>query len=233
MRKLSVVIAIAIGLGLVAQAAGSTASDIRPPTAKVEGATLTKLTKRFFFFDGAIPVVDGSHPSLDVGAVDCSIGQSSKKLWFLAGVFDLDSDLEKSCVVPKSATLYVPIISWVCSPELFDGEDLDECLADGLELNALLDLSLTVDGVTLDTEALAAYQVQTGGFDLPLVEDSIWEYTLGLELGDSISFGTDAFAALVGPLSVGEHEIVVTYRSEEFGFEGSLTYHLTAAPLKK
>ncbi len=84
--------------------------------------------------------------------------------------------------------------------------------------------------MTLGTEELQAYQVQTGGFELPLAEDNIWEYAFGLVLGDSISFGSDAFGALVGPLSVGAHEIVVTYGSEEFGFEGSLTYHLTVVP---
>ncbi len=232
MRILIAVIAVAVGLGLVTQAAGSVASDIKAPTAKVDGATLTKWTKRFFFYDGAISVVDGSHPALDDGDVDCSIGQTSRKVWFLETAPSLTSDFERRCAVPKGTVLYVPVFQWFCSEEI-DGQPIPECLAFGDEIFSIVELELRVDGVTLDNAALQAYRVQTGIFELPLAEDSFWEFAFGVELDDSITFASDAIGALVGPLSQGEHEIEVSAASEEFGFEGSLTYHLTVAPLKK
>lgn len=231
MRKALVVLVVVTGLALAAQASGTATSEIRSPTAKVEGATLTKWTKRFFLFDGAIPVVDGSHPAIDTGDVDCSLGQTSRKVWFLETSFDLGADVERRCAVPKGTTLYVPVIQWICSPELFDGEPIPDCLAAADFSN--VDLSLTVDGATLDDEALQEYRVLTGEFELPLAEDSIWEYAFGLELGDSISFASEAVGALVGPLSLGGHEIVVSYASEEFGFAGSITYALTVVPKTK
>jgi hypothetical protein len=35
---------------------------------------------------------------------------------------------------------------------------------------------------------------------------------------------------LVGPLSVGSHEIVIDSKAEEFGIDSTLTYHLTVVP---
>jgi hypothetical protein len=229
MRRYLIALALIASLALAAQASGTAANDIRPPTAKVEGATLQKLTKRFFIFDGVIPVVDGSHPALDLGEVDCSIGQPSRKLWFLETGPLGNGDFERSCTVAKATTLYVPHLQSTCSPE-FDGVPVDECLAGADDIHAAFDLSLTVDGVTLDDDDLEQYRTSTGEFEIPLADDNIWEVFFGTEFGESLTFGSDAIGVLVGPLSVGSHEIVIDSKAEEFGIDSTLTYHLTVVP---
>jgi hypothetical protein len=229
MRRYLLVLVLLAGLALVAQASGSVEDSIRPPTAKFDGATLKKLTKRFFLFDAAIPVVDGSHPALDLGEVDCGIGQTSRRLWFLETGPLGDGDFERSCTVAKSTTLYVPHLQWICSPE-FDGVAVDECLAGADDGHAAFDLTLIVDGVTLDDDELEPYRTSNGEFEIPLPEDNIWEAFFGTEFGDSLTFGADAIGVLVGPLPVGSHEIAIVSKSEEFGIDTTLTYHLTVVP---
>lgn len=232
MKRALLAAALVAGLALASTASGTGPGHILPPTAKSHGLTLEKLTRGFFVFDAAIPVLDGSHPALDVGDVDCGLGQWSRGVWFLETTPDLAGDFERRCTVPKGVTLYVPVFQWFCSEE-FDGVPIPECLAQGQEGFDLIDFELKVDGVTLDDAALEAYRVQTGVFELPLVEDSFWEFVVGVELDDSITFASDAIGALVGPLPQGEYEIVVSASSEAFEFAGSLTYKITAAPLKK
>jgi hypothetical protein len=232
MRRALLITGLVAALVLSTQALGAEPSPIRPPTAKAEGADLGKWAKRFFFYDAAIPVVDGSHPAFDVGDVDCSLGQFSRGVWLLETTPDLNGDFERRCDVPKGTTLYVPVFQWWCSEEL-DGIPDDECFAETDGILDLIDLRLEVDGVVLDDAALEAYRAKTGSFELPLVENSFWEYVFDTELDDSITFAADAFGALVGPFRDSEHVIVVSQRSEELGFEGSLTYRINVTPFKK
>ena len=187
MRKALLALALVACCALMFQTAVS--AGVAPPAAKSHGASLGDWAKRFFLFDGAIPVVDGSHPAL-----------------------------------------YVPIFQWVCSPDIFPGESIAECLAQADGAFDVVETSLTVDGKTLDDEALEAYRAETGTFTLPLAPDNFWEVAFGVELGSSITFAADAIGVLVSPLSVGTHTIVISAASEEFGFAGELTYGITVAP---
>ena len=225
LRALALVGAIAL---LAVQAAGA---NVLPPQAKPHGADLGEWAERFFVFDASIPVVDDSHPAIDVGDVDCGIGQNGKA-WFLETSPDLNADIERRCSIPTGTMLYVPVFQWFCAPEL-DGVPIPECLDQADDAFAAIELSLTVDGVTIGNDRLQDYRATTGTFELSLVEDSYWEWFLGIELDDSISFAADAIGALVSPLPVGEHEIVISFTSDEFGFDGSVTYVLDVRPGKK
>ena len=209
----------------------TSAAAAPPPQSKKGGADLSEWAKRFFVFDASIPVVNGSHPALDEGDVDCSLGQSGK-VWFLETAPGVAGDFERRCSIPSGTKLYVPVFQWFCAPEL-DGIPIADCLVDADAAFADIDVGLTVDGKTLDDAALDAYRAEVDAFDLPLVEDSYWEFTTGLELDDSLEFGADVVGVLLHPLSVGTHVIVVTYGSQAFGFEGSLTYRITVTPGKK
>ena len=227
MRKALLALLLAAVCALMFQTAVS--AGVAPPTAKSHGASLGEWAKRFFEFDGAIPVVNGSHPALEDGAVDCSRGQAGK-VWFLETAPSLEGDFERRCTIPTGTALYVPVFQWVCSPEIFAGESLADCLAQADGAFADVELSLSVDGKTLDDAALEAYRAETGPFTLPLAADNFWEFAFGVELGSSISFAADAIGAIVSPLSVGTHTIVVSASSEQFGFDGELTYVITVAP---
>ena len=227
MRRAIAACVLVTCLGLIAASAGA-AANVLPPQANAGGGSLSDWAKRFFIFDAAIPVVNDSHPALDAGDVDCSIGQSGN-VWFLETTPDVVGDFERRCSIPTGTKLYVPVFQWVCA-EALDLIPVAECLPQADAFLQELDLSLTVDGETLDRAALDAYRAATGVFQLPLVEDSYWEWLTGVELADSIEFGSDAIGVLLHPLSVGTHEIVVTYASETFGFGGSLTYRITVTP---
>ena len=229
MRRATAACVLLLSLALVSAGAGTAATAL-PPQANAGGASLAELAKQFFIFDAAFSVVDDAHPALDVGAVDCSLGQSGNT-WFLETTPDVVGDFERSCSVPTGTKLYVPIFQWVCA-EALDLIPVADCLLDADAFMAEIELSLTLDGETLDREALEAYRAQTGIFQLPLAEDSYWEWLTGAELGDSIEFGSDAIGVLLAPLSVGTHVIVVSYSSDTFGFAGSLTYRITVTPGK-
>ena len=227
MRKALLALALVACGSLMFQPAVS--AGVAPPAAKSHGASLGDWAKRFFLFDGAIPVVDGSHPALDAGDVDCGLGQSGK-VWFLETAPSLEGDFERRCTIPVGTALYVPIFQWVCSPDIFPGESIAECLAQADGAFDVVETSLTVDGKTLDDEALEAYRAETWPFTLPLAPDNFWEVAFGVELGSSITFAADAIGVLVSPLSAGTHTIVISAASEEFGFAGELTYVITVAP---
>lgn len=204
-----------------------TRAHVLPPTSRAYGASLAEWAKRYFLFDAAIPVVDGSHPGIDVGDVDCSIGQRGH-VWFLETVSELVGEFERRCSVPFGTVLYIPVIQLVCSPEIF-GEEAAACLAPANDAYEAVDLTLIVDGVTLEDSELERYRASTGVFDLPLVEDSYWEYFFG-ELPDSVEFASDAVGVLTTPLLFGRHEIVIKFASEAFGIDGTLTYTISVAP---
>ncbi len=171
MRKALLALLLAAVCALMFQTAVS--AGVAPPTAKSHGASLGEWAKRFFAFDGAIPVVNGSHPALEDGAVDCSRGQAGK-VWFLETAPSLEGDFERRCTIPTGTALYVPVFQWVCSPEIFAGEPLADCLAQADGAFADVELSLSVDGKTLDDAALEAYRAETGPFTLPLAADNFW-----------------------------------------------------------
>lgn len=227
MRKTLLALLLVAACALTFQTAVS--AGVAPPGAMPHGTSLGGWAKGFFLFDGAIPVVDGSHPALDAGDVDCSRGQSGKT-WFLETAPSLDGDFERRCTVPTGTTLYVPVFQWFCSPDIFPGESLDDCLAQADDAFDVVDVALTVDGRTLGDDALEAYRAETGAFTLPLAPANFWEVAFGVELGSSISFAADAIGVPLPPLSVGTHTIVVSVASEEFGFAGALTYVITVAP---
>jgi hypothetical protein len=229
MSTFSRLVTVAAVLTVTTLTARDGLGKVRPPNAHAHGAKkLGKWLKRFFVWDGAIPVVNGSHPGLDLGDVDCSLGQSGK-VWFLSTAPSLDVALERRCSVPAGKKLYVPILSWVCPPDL-SGRPVEVCLAEADGVFDAVDLSLAVDGASLDDAALDAYRALTGRFDLPLVDDSFWDVFCGCDVGTSLDFAADGIGALVGPLSVGPHEIVIGYQSGAFGFAGSLTYRITVTP---
>ena len=227
MKRLRTLVAVA-AFSLVA--ATMTSAAILPPNDRGHD-DLAKWAKKFFVFDAAIPVVNGSHPALDEGDVDCSLGQHGKT-WFLETAPGLDGDFERRCSVPEGTRLYVPVFQWLCSPDL-DGQEVSDCLLDADDTFGVIDLTVSVDGVVLDDAALEQYRAATGSFELPLVEDSYWEFVTGLELGESIEFGADAYGVLVDQLAAGQHVIRVSATSTEFEFDGSLTYTITVEPKKK
>ena len=217
-------------LALFAAAAAGTA-NVLPPQAKAGGASLSEWAKRFFVFDAAIPVVNGSHPALDDGDVDCSVGQTGN-VWFLETAPDIAGSFERRCSIPSGTRLYVPVFQWFCAPEI-DGNPVAPCLVEADAAFDEIEVGLTVDGESFDDAALEAYRAETGAFELPLVEDSFWETLTGLELDNSLEFGADVVGVLLHPLSVGAHEIVLTYAADAFGFEGTLTYRITVTPGKR
>ena len=227
-RALTALVLVSTVALLAVQAGGA---NVLPPQANTHGADLGEWAKRYFVFDASIPVVNDSHPGIDVGDVDCSLGQTGK-VWFLETSPDIDGDIERRCSIPTGTTLYMPVFQWICFPEV-DGVPIPECLAQADDIFAAVEGTLTVDGVTIPYDRLLDYRATTGAFDLPLVEDSFWEWLTGLELGDSMSFASDAIGVLISPLSVGEHEIVLTFSSDAFGFDGSVTYSIDVTPGKK
>ena len=136
----------------------TTAAAAPPPQAKKGGADLSEWAKRFFVFDASIPVVNGSHPALDVGDVDCSLGQSGK-VWFLETAPGIPGDFERRCSIPSGTKLYVPVFQWFCAPEL-DGIPVADCLVDADAAFADIDVGLTVDGNTLDHRGADAYRAE-------------------------------------------------------------------------
>jgi hypothetical protein len=101
----------------------------------------------------------------------CGLGQHGS-IWFLTTVSAPVETTTRRCTVPYGATLFVPVVSAVCSP--FPGETLEENVQLCRELvDPFNKLSLTVDGKNRSN--LIERRAQSVGFRAWNPEDNFWD----------------------------------------------------------
>jgi hypothetical protein len=174
----------------------------------------------------SIPV--NNNPILDTTGAYCDVAQSGGPVFYLNSTF-FGPFLTRSCTVPASKALLVPLAVWECSnieSDPFHGEnpqDMRECAgigADGIGVNTL---KLTVDGKKVS--GLKRMRAQSPYYYFTIPTDNI------LGLSDTSGYSvSDGYMVMLKPLSRGHHVI-----HAEGGFVsgplagalGGVTYYLT------
>ena len=217
----SVLIAVLLGLvaaghetpaGLAQEATPVAAGVVLPPDAEVDGLDLAGWSVRSWQWFFSLP--QDVNPFFDATGEICGYGQSGP-VFFLAGA---EGSLERSCVVPEGAYVFVPLLGSECStvePPPFFGRDeaeLRACASNAVDMaEGAVDMSamrLTVDGETIAD--LSRYRAATPRFALWLPDDNL----LGSDqrVADSVA---DGYQVMLSPLSEGEHELVISIPGPE------------------
>jgi hypothetical protein len=207
-------IAIAPGsrVGLAQEATPETAGAVLLPDAEVAGLDLAEWSTRSWQWFFSLP--QAVNPYFDESGESCGYGQSGP-VFFLAGA---ERSLERLCVVPEGAYVFVPLLGSECStvePPPFFGRDeaqLRACARNAVAMaEGAFDMTamrLTVDGETIAD--LSPYRVATPRFALWLPDDNL----LGSEqrVADSVA---DGYQVMLSPLGEGEHELVISIPGPE------------------
>jgi hypothetical protein len=228
----SVLVAVLIGLaagpqipsGFAQEATPGATGVALPPGAEIDGLDLGAWSARSWQWFFSLP--EEVNPFFDATGEICGYGQSGP-VFFLAGSF---VSVERSCVIPEGAHVLVPLIGSECStvesPPFFgrDEDELRRCASEAVDqAESAVDMStmaLTVDGETIAD--LAAYREATPLFRLWLPEENL----LGSEqtVAESVA---DGYQVILSPLSLGEHEVVITIPGPQDVGSVTITYALT------
>jgi hypothetical protein len=228
-RTLVTICSLMTVLGLASSSATFAAQDatpspgveVLPPEAEVAGANLGEWSGRSWQWFFSIP--QETNPFFDETGALCGYGQFGP-VFFLAGA---EHSLERSCIVPLGAHIFVPLVGSACStvepPPFFgrDEADLTRCATDAVNhAESVFDMTamtLSVDGQAL--ENLTDYRAVTPLYTLWLPEDNL----LGSpkRVADSVA---DGYQVMIGPLAEGEHVVEITLPGPE---TVAITYRLT------
>ena len=228
MRVSAYILSATVALTALSLAAvGAATAGVLPPNAELQGKPLASWARAYFAWEAAIPTNGPQkHPALASGNVDCSYAQNSK-VWFLETGQDGG---ERRCSIPPGTALFVPVVYWVCDPDL-DGVDFPTCIKQGQEKLPNVVSVLTVDGLATKT---SRWLTDTGKFRLALAGESLWD-TKTKKLGASTLFQAAGVGVLLTPLSTGLHTIRVSVDLDGAGSgkPQAISYKITVGPSKK
>jgi hypothetical protein len=226
MRHLLVLlVAVLLAVPVTADAQDATpveSGGILPPDAMVDGLGLGEWHAHFWQWTYSLPVDVFGDATGDL----CGVGQHGP-VFFLTIA---PRSVERACTVPNEAVLFVPVANNECStvedPPFYgaDEAELRACAQENIDRDReqwLPGAGLTVDGAAVGD--LSAYRAATPLFQLVLLPNP----ATGTPGGVAQSVG-DGYAALVGPLSEGEHMIEVSSPDGQGGFN-RITYRLMVA----
>ncbi|MBD2168421.1 hypothetical protein H6G64_31775 [Calothrix sp. FACHB-156] len=115
---------------------------------------------------------DDQQPNYDPTGQKCAIGQAPNgKVWFLGGVVNVSSTVERKCIIPENKFIFFPILNGECSKIEGNGSnvnDLRKCatqLINGVDPKSIK--------VTLNNKDLPFYRVQSPPFNFTLPDNNI------------------------------------------------------------
>ncbi|HEY6757668.1 MAG TPA: hypothetical protein VI037_09825 [Nitrososphaera sp.] len=172
---------------------------------------------------------EDTNPVADITGENCDKGQTGP-VWFLAGTFGGLN--ERNCVIPAGKSILFPVMNAACSkleyPELQTESELRTCAVSSND--AVTELTVTIDGQSINETQLRSTRVQSPLFDLNLPEGNIISGHQG-----STQAVSDGFWVFLSPLAPGAHEIhfrgaIVDYTTaSQNNFVTESLYHVTIA----
>lgn len=160
------------------------------------------------------------NPAVDKTGKYCSINQTNKNVWFLAGTFGNIIPINRKCTIPAGKAIFFPIL------EKEDSllEDLDLKTEEELKKRSreatdkLIHMEVTINGEKV--HRLENYRVQSEVFDSTFPEDNIYDLRPGLTRSVC-----DGYWLFIKPLEAGKHYI-------HFKGETSLNESFTLTQMK-
>jgi hypothetical protein len=155
----------------------------------------------------AFSIAASTNPISDTTGEYCQVAQSSGPVFYLNSAF-IGALVTRSCTVPASKALLVPIAGWECSsvepPPSYGAnpQDMRTCAAAAIDGVDPAKLKVTVDGASI--HGLKAFRAQSPFFTFATpAHDNI----LGLDGVTSASSVSDGYLVMLKPLSHGDHVV--------------------------
>jgi len=183
-------------------------------------------------------VLPDSHPGLDDGIVDCSIGQQGS-VWYLAGKIFFGGKVRRNCSVPEKTTLFFPLYNSVyinfatdptLTPNFCKGFTHDSLKALGeIKIKAWVDGRKVEDSDAHfeDSSIFSAQMIKPS-----LTESNLMAYLFGsteTEFPNWLASANCDFGwyKVVAPLSRGKHTIAWLVKSSTQGVLQNVEYQIT------
>ena len=179
---------------------------------------------------------DPNNPTLEPRAVDCSLNQPQRKVWFLAGTsFEPFTGAQRTCTVPTGTFLFFPLLHAACdnltppTQGVTDPTILGNCATDIINGVTVTSLTATVNGVPV-AQDLTQFRTKSPLFTFNAVADNPFA-PQGSPAGTGQAV-SDGFYVLLTPLPPGTHVITFGGAVSFTGgtFETSVTYTITVQP---
>jgi hypothetical protein len=183
---------------------------------------------------------DPNNPNPGIRAVDCSLNQQQRNVWFLAGTtFPPFTGVERTCTIPTGTSLFFPLLNAACdnltppTEGVTDPTILGDCATGIIDGVIITSLTATVDGVPV-AQDLTQFRVKSAPFTFTAVADNPFA-PQGSPAGTGLAV-SDGFYVLLTPMRPGEH--VITFGGSVMfegpqgpqTFETSVTYIITVQP---
>jgi hypothetical protein len=211
-------------LGVNNSSAQRTTLATFPPGSKPFGLTYGEWSAKWWQWLYSLPT--GSNPSTDVSGKNCNLKQDNPKVWFLAGTSG--GFAERKCTIPAGVAILISPIEGECSfaenPSLHTKAELLQCVK--ADQNAVRDVRLTVDGVSLD--GWRDYRISSDLFNLTLPENNI----IGVSPQKTQAV-SDGYFIMLKPLPIGEHTVyssgnlIDVTTTGTLNFASQVKYHLS------
>ena len=171
------------------------------------------------------------NPQQDATGACVSVGQSGN-VWFLAGTGGQSA--ERNVTIPAGKALFFPIHQWIFGASVYDcipSVPLVPCDVPTLRaaaagaVAAASTVEAWIDGVpVVDVRDYRA--TSPSSFSVTMVADDVIP---GIPAGTYSPHVSDGYWLLLAPMSVGTHT-VMDHVVSDFGFEYTLTVHITVVP---
>lgn len=218
------VLLLLTGLAGLATAAVGLGQGIAPPGARVAGKTYAEWSALWWQWALALPAQPG-HPFFDDDQFDVTAGQTGR-VWFLAAPVT-GTPVERTITVPMATRLFVPLINIEASsleaPPFFGATEAEQRAAAASFADLIESPFCEIDGRPLDH--LERYRFSSAQFTITLPDPNVY----GLPAGSGTAV-SDGYWAMIGPLSLGDHEIHFggEFVGTVFGdIPIDMTYHVT------
>jgi hypothetical protein len=218
--RLLALAALVVAAAPAAALANGPNAKVFPPDAHPYGKSYAEWSATWWPW--ALNEPAATNPVLDPTGANCAVGQSSSKVWLLAGTFGFNSPAVRACTVPKDRALLVPVLNnfWCVFPEDPPEQRTPEFIRAQMSFmrTDATGLSVTVDGVVV--RDVASFYVESIPWPYAFRPGNI--FGLDWICAPAVDFG---YYVMVKPLSPGKHEI--RFKGAFPGFQTDTIYELT------
>jgi hypothetical protein len=142
------------------------------------------------------------NPCVDRSGKYCSVNQTNRNVWFLAGTFGNTTWIKRKCTIPHQKAILLPILvkqdSFAEDKDLTSEEQLVKRSRDATD--KVLHMEAEIDGEKIKN--IKRYRVQSEIFDLRLRKNNVYNFAAGVT--KSVC---DGYWLFIKPLEKGKHNI--------------------------
>lgn len=205
-RMLTVALATSMIVGVSARAHGDDDPRIVKIDHRYHGLTYGEWEARWWQWADLVPILNGNDHPLFTGDPGDVLRGNSGDVWFLAGVFGVET---RRITIPEGTALFFPIVNAECSafeaPPFHGGNEAERRACANGWIDTVKAVTCTIDGDKV--HHLKDYRTESPQFTMgPFPADNI----LGAPAGSTTPSVDAGIYLLIEPLSEGQHTIHFT-----------------------